>query len=161
MSRIDLDVLGMALREFEVEIETGSLDDLRLSVSASKAQALLHRLRDEPETSMQRLVDLTVIDRGGDAGRFEIVYCLHSPELNRRMRVHVGVDAADPTADSVRALWPAADWLEREAFDLFGIRFRGHPNLRRILLEPDFEGSPLRKDYPRQPQLALPKEAPR
>jgi NADH-quinone oxidoreductase subunit C len=70
----------------------------------------------------------------------------------------VTVRAGAPTVDSVVGLWPAAAWLEREVFDLFGIHFRGHPDLRRILLESDFEGAPLRKDYPRQPNLPIPEE---
>ena len=135
--------------------------ELRLTVNAAQAIPLLERLRSDPETSMDRLVDLTAIDRGEQPVRFEIVYRLHSPSLNQRLRVHVPIEAADPVVDSVVGVWPAADWLEREVFDLFGIRFRGHPDLRRILLEAEFEGAPLRKDYPRQPDLALPKEAER
>ncbi len=86
--------------------------------------------------------------------RFAVVYSLHAPESHDRLRVVARVVESDgaqgPEVDSVVSLWPAADWLEREVFDLFGIRFRGHPDLRRILLEPEFEGAPLRKDHPRQ-----------
>lgn len=161
MGGIDRDALRARLRDLDVEVPETSDGELRLTVDTAQTLALLGRLRDDPETSMRRLVDLTAIDRGGQESRFEVVYRLHSPGLNERMRVHVPVDATDPTVDSVVAVWPAAGWLEREVFDLFGIRFRGHPDLRRILLEAGFEGAPLRKDYPRQPNLALPKEAER
>ncbi len=159
MGEIDRDALREILGDLDVEVSNQSDDELRLMVDAVGALVLLGRLRDDPKCSMHRLVDLTAIDRGGPGARFEIIYRLHSPDLNQRMRVHVAVDDAEPSVDSVVALWPSANWLEREVFDLFGIRFRGHPDLRRILLEADFEGAPLRKDYPRQPNLALPKGA--
>ena len=121
---------------------------------------------------MQRLVDLTAIDRGpGEAGpgdgqpaaaRFEVVYWLASASTRERLRIHVPVAAGEgetaPTLESVVALWPGADWLEREVFDLFGIVFRGHPSLRRILLEADFEGAPLRKDHPLRTNRPLPEK---
>jgi len=161
MGGMDQDALRARLRDFDVEISEARAAELRLTVNAAQAIPLLERLRSDPETSMDRLVDLTAIDRGEQPVRFEIVYRLHSPSLNQRLRVHVPIEAADPVVDSAVGVWPAADWLEREVFDLFGIRFRGHPDLRRILLEADFEGAPLRKDYPRQPDLALPKDAER
>ena len=161
MGGMDQDALRARLRDFDVEVSEARAAEFRLTVDAVQAIPLLERLRNDPETSMQRLVDLTAIDRGEQPMRFEIVYRLHSPSLNQRMRVHVPMEATDPVVDSAVGIWPAADWFEREVFDLFGIRFRGHPDLRRILLEAEFEGAPLRKDYPRQPDLALPKEAER
>jgi len=164
MGGIDHDVLRTRVHDLEVEVPETTDGELRMVVDAARASTLLARLRDDRETSMHRLVDLTAIDRSALAGqevRFELVYRLHSPELNLRMRVHVPVEEAEAIVDSVVPIWPAADWLEREVFDFFGIRFRGHPDLRRILLEADFEGAPLRKDYPRQPNLALPKEVER
>jgi len=161
MEGMDRHALRAHLRDFDVEVSEASTAELRLTVDAAQAIPLLDRLRDDPETSMHRLVDLTAIDRGEQHMRFEIVYRLHSPSLNQRMRVHVPMEATDPVVDSAVGIWPAADWFEREVFDLFGIRFRGHPDLRRILLEAEFEGAPLRKDYPRQPDLALPKDSER
>ena len=163
MGEMDQNALRARLSDFDVEVSEASGAELRLTVDAVQAMSLLGRLRDDPETLMHRLVDLTAIDRGEQHGRFEVVYRLHSPSLNLRLRVHVPIpiEAADPAVDSAVGVWPAANWLEREVFDLFGIRFRGHPDLRRILLEAEFEGAPLRKDYPRQPDLALPKEAER
>ena len=86
--------------------------------------------------------------------RFEVVYHLYSLSKNHRLRVKIPVAGEDPVVDSLTPLWKGADWLEREVWDMFGIRFRGHPDLRRILLYEQFEGYPLRKDYPvnyRQP----------
>ena len=86
--------------------------------------------------------------------RFEVVYHLYSLSKNHRLRVKIPVAGEDPVVDSLTPLWKGANWLEREVWDMFGIRFRGHPDLRRILLYEQFEGYPLRKDYPvnyRQP----------
>lgn len=164
MSGIDPEVLRARFSDLEVEVPQTLGAEPRLVVGAAHVRMMLGRLRDDPETRMRRLVDLTAVDWAGHRGhrtRFEVIYRLHAPSLNQRMRVHVPIRSSDSRVDSVVALWPAADWLEREVFDLFGIRFSGHPDLRRILLEPDFEGAPLRKDYPRQPNLALPKQVER
>jgi NADH-quinone oxidoreductase subunit C len=128
-------------------------------VAAAQALETLRRLRDDDSVSMRRLADLTAVDLLGAAqqgsARFLLVYQLHSPSSQQRLRVEVrlepdgastGVDV--PSAESASKLWPAAIALEREVFDLFGIRFRGHPDLRRILLDADFVGAPLRKDFP-------------
>jgi len=93
--------------------------------------------------------------RGVDAAfRFEVVYHLYSLTHNHRLRLKVPLTAEDPTVDSVSEVWQSANWFEREVWDMFGIRFTGHPNLKRILMYEPFEGHPLRKDYPvnkRQP----------
>ena len=94
--------------------------------------------------------------RSGDGARLEVVYHLYSHTHTRRLRVKVPVGAADAVVDSVTGLWKAADWFEREVWDMFGIRFTGHPNLKRILMYEPFDGHPLRKDYPvrkRQPLI--------
>jgi len=156
MSEPDLESLRLRFQDLEVDVARTIQDTTRLTIASDRATELFGRLRDEPETSMRRLADLTAVDHGGN-GRFEVVYRLHSPGLNERLRVHVPVPEEEPIIDSVVSLWPGANWLEREVFDLFGIRFRGHPDLRRILLPADFDGAPLRKDYPRQPNLDLPK----
>jgi NADH-quinone oxidoreductase subunit C len=90
------------------------------------------------------------------AARFAVVYHFFSLPLKHRLRVEVPLDEADPEVDSLTSLWASADWLEREVWDMFGIRFRGHPNLKRILMYEEFVGHPLRKDYPvnkRQPLI--------
>jgi NADH-quinone oxidoreductase subunit C len=88
--------------------------------------------------------------------RFVVVYHLFSTLLKHRLRLQVPVEEGDPEVDSVTSVWAGADWLEREVWDMFGIRFRGHPNLKRILMYDEFVGHPLRKDYPvnrRQPLI--------
>ena len=92
----------------------------------------------------------------GEEYRFEIVYHFYSLTKNHRLRVKVPVTLQEPEVDSLTGLWPAANWFEREVWDMFGIRFRGHPNLKRLLMYEPFEGHPLRKDYPvykRQPLI--------
>jgi NADH-quinone oxidoreductase subunit C len=94
------------------------------------------------------LSDITAVDRHPSEPRFEVVYHLLCHERRERLRLTCRVGSDPPEVESVCGVWPAADWYEREVFDLFGIRFRGHPNLRRILMPEDWEGHPLRKDYP-------------
>lgn len=115
----------------------------------------LRLVRDKESLACDVLLDLTAVDRwlpGRDAaapGRFEVVYQLGSTRHRHRLRLAVEVGGDPAELDSAVPLWPAADWLEREVFDLYGIRFRRHPRLRRLLLEDDFEGHPLRRDHPR------------
>jgi NADH-quinone oxidoreductase subunit C len=114
----------------------------------------LRTLRDHPDIRCEQLSDLTVVDYLGRAPRFEVIYQLYSLALNHRLRVKVPVPEEDPVVPTASALWKSANWAEREAWDMFGIRFAGHPDLRRILMYPEFQGHPLRKDYPvnlRQP----------
>jgi NADH-quinone oxidoreductase subunit C len=95
-----------------------------------------------------RLADLTAVDWHPSEPRFEVVYHLHSIERNERLRLKCRVSGDAAEIDSVTSVWRSANWHEREVFDLFGIVFRGHPDLRRIMLPEDWEGHPLRKDYP-------------
>ncbi len=109
----------------------------------------------EPPFGFRVLLDTTAVDERGAGRGFRLVHHLLSIESNLRLRVNASLSAEDPSAPTLSALWPNADWLEREAFDMFGIRFAGHPDLRRILMYDGFEGYPLRKDYPmrrRQPR---------
>lgn len=118
-----------------------------VELSAAAAGALLRWLRDDPALGFDVLDDLTVVDRLPEAPRFEVVYCLRASASGARLRVRARVEVEPPELDSVVSLWRSADWLEREAKDLFGVRFRGHPGLLPILLSPDFEGAPLRRDF--------------
>ncbi len=95
-----------------------------------------------------RLSGLTGVDWYPAEPRFEVVYLLHSIERNVRLRLKVRLSGANPEVDSVCPVWKGADWYERETFDLFGIRFRNHPNLTRLMMPDGWEGHPLRKDYP-------------
>jgi NADH-quinone oxidoreductase subunit C len=117
--------------------------------------------RNEPALGFDVLMDLTAVDYlkypgREDGPRFEVVYHLYSVAHNHRLRVKVRVDEDDAVVPSAVDLWPIANWFEREVWDMFGIRFAGHPDLRRLLMYEQFVGHPLRKDYPinrRQPLI--------
>jgi len=121
--------------------------ELTLSAEAGRIVEALTFLRDDPACQFVCLTDLSGVDYPEREKRFEIVYLLLSPKLNRRIRVKIETDEATP-APSIVSVFPAADWYEREAYDLFGILFDGHPDLRRILTDYGFDGHPLRKDFP-------------
>lgn len=113
-------------------------------------------LRDDPDLAFDFAMDLTGVDYLGEEPRFEVVYHLYSLEKKHRVRIKARVPEEDPVIDSVIPVWPGMNWYEREAFDMYGIVFRNHPNLRRILMYDEFVGHPLRKDYPkakRQPTI--------
>ncbi len=105
-------------------------------------------LAGEASLDFSYLSDITTVDRFPLEPRFEVNYHLVALERRDRLRLKVRVQGADPVVASVTSIWPTANWHERENFDLFGIRFEGHPNLSRILMPDDWEGFPLRKDYP-------------
>ena len=126
---------------------------LAIEVSGADAVDALTALRDEPKLAFSTMVDLIGIDYRGypgyDGPRYEVIYNLLSLVHNWRLRVRVACPDDDfPALDSVIPVWPAANWYEREAFDLYGIVFRGHPDLRRILTDYGFMGHPFRKDFP-------------
>ena len=104
--------------------------------------------RDNPALKFNLLSDVTCVDRFPIEPRFELNYQLVSLERGERVRLRTRVSAQQPIIDSLVPVWPGANWMEREVFDLFGIRFEGHPDLRRILLPNEFEGYPLRRDFP-------------
>lgn len=113
-------------------------------------------LKNDPRLQFGVLVDITALDHLERSPRFDVVYHLLSLEFNRRLRLKVPVEDGKTVLDSITPFWGAANWLEREVWDMFGIRFAGHPSLKRILLYDEFEGHPLRKDYPirkRQPLI--------
>lgn len=109
--------------------------------------ALLRFLRDDQQCNFETLIDICGVDYPGRNERFEVVYHLLSMRMNHRVRVRIRADEETAVASSV-AIWPAANWFEREAFDMYGIQFSEHPDLRRILTDYGFEGFPLRKDFP-------------
>ena len=111
-------------------------------------------LRDDPDLRFALLADLTAVDWLPREPRFEVVYHLVSIEHSYRLRVMVRVSGASASLPTVADVWPAAGWMEREVWDLFGIAFDGHPDLRRLIMPEDWEGHPLRKDYPVQIRMA-------
>jgi NADH-quinone oxidoreductase subunit C len=108
---------------------------------------LLRFLRDDQQCNFETFIDLCGVDYPERTERFEVVYHLLSMRMNHRIRVRIRADEETPVASCV-PVWPAANWFEREAFDMYGIQFSGHPDLRRILTDYGFEGFPLRKDFP-------------
>jgi NADH-quinone oxidoreductase subunit C len=121
--------------------------ELTLRVAAGGILSVLAVLRDDPRCQFKTLIDICGVDYLARAKRFDVVYHLLSMHKNRRIRVVVETDEATPVPSAV-GLWPVADWYEREAFDMFGILFSDHPDLRRILTDYGFQGFPLRKDFP-------------
>src|SRR6187551_2480843 len=129
-------------------------------VSRDDVPALARALRDRPELAFDFLAELTAVDFWPKEPRYEVVYMLVSLANRLRLRVKVRVPGEDPHVATVSGIWPAANWLEREVWDLFGIAFDGHPDPRRLLMPEDWQGFPLRKDYPVQirmkPQVGEP-----
>jgi NADH-quinone oxidoreductase subunit C len=121
--------------------------ELTLAVDPARVTETLQFLRDDPAAEFISIIDISGADYPAREKRFDVVYHLLSPKLNRRIRVKVATDA-DTTVASATAVYPGADWYEREIYDLFGVLFDGHPDLRRILTDYGFEGHPLRKDFP-------------
>ena len=143
-------------------VETGSqCRDHTAVVDRAAVRQALEFCKTNPELSFDMLTDLTAVDYlkfpgREDRPRFEVVYHLYSLDHNHRVRLKVGVAEDDAVVPTAVGLWPIANWFEREVWDMFGIRFDGHPDLRRLLMYEEFEGHPLRKDYPinrRQPLI--------
>jgi len=110
--------------------------------------ATAEQCKQDPELNFNQLSDATCVDRFPNEPRFELNYQLLSIPRLARIRLRTSVSGQQPVIDSLEPVWPGANWMEREIFDLFGIRFEGHSDLRRILLPDEFEGAPLRRDFP-------------
>ncbi len=121
--------------------------ELTLVVKKEDIVPVCRFLRDDPELSYNFLSDLTAVDRLGRELRFDVIYHLYSLDKNHRLRLKVRA-GENELVPSVTSVWNTANWFEREVFDLFGIKFDGHPDLRRILMPDDWVGHPLRKDFP-------------
>ncbi|WP_395647314.1 NADH-quinone oxidoreductase subunit C [Terricaulis sp.] len=121
--------------------------ELTLSVAADQIIPVLTYLRDDPRCKFTTLIDICGVDYPERGKRFDVVYHLLSMHLNQRVRVKIETDEQTAVASAV-GVWPAADWFEREAFDMYGILFSGHPDLRRLLTDYGFQGYPLRKEFP-------------
>lgn len=121
--------------------------ELTLLAERDHVVRLLRFLRDDQQCNFETLIDICGVDYPERSDRFEVVYHLLSMRMNHRIRVRIRTDE-DAPVPSATAIWPAANWYEREAFDMYGIQFADHPDLRRILTDYGFEGYPLRKDFP-------------
>ena len=122
--------------------------DTTLHLRPGDILAVCRFLHGDPEMAFDYLTDLCGVDYYPREPRFQVVYHLCSMKTKLRLRLKVSLPGESPGVSSVVPVWKAADWMEREAFDMYGITFHGHPDLRRILLTPEWEGHPLRKDYP-------------
>ncbi|MBM3804545.1 MAG: NADH-quinone oxidoreductase subunit C [Acidimicrobiia bacterium] len=143
----------------EAILETHSFrgDDTAI-VRPEALVAIATCLKNDPALDYSYLMDLTAVDclNLGTPHRFEVVYHFFSLSKKHRVRIKIPLGAKNPQVNSIASLWPGADWYEREVWDMFGVQFIGHPNLKRILLYEEFQGHPLRKDYPvdkRQPLI--------
>jgi NADH-quinone oxidoreductase subunit C len=151
-----LEFLGKAIDDAlgdAVKAKVIDRDELTIEVAAADLTAVGKTLRDDSSLAFSILLDLIGVDyqgyNGWDGARYAVVYNLLSIEHNRRVRVRVFCPNDDfPSLDTIIGVWPSANWYEREAFDLYGIVFKGHPDLRRILTDYGFMGHPFRKDFP-------------
>ena len=145
-----LDTLGKTIAGALASSMTGytvAFHELTLTAQAADIVAVMRFLRDDPRCQFWNIVDITALDWPGREQRFDVVYHLLSPTQNLRIRVKVAV-GEDAPVPSIIEVFPGADWYERETYDLYGIVFTGHPDMRRILTDYGFEGYPLRKDFP-------------
>jgi NADH-quinone oxidoreductase subunit C len=141
--------VAAAVEAFDSEaIQTARLDrgELTLEIAPAKIASVCGFLKYDQK--FIRLSTVTAVDRYPAEPRFEVIYLLHSIERNERLAVKARLAGNSPAIESVTSVWRGANWYEREVFDLFGIQFTGHPDLRRIMMPDDWEGHPLRKDYP-------------
>ena len=121
--------------------------ELTVLAHARDIVAVAKFLREDPRCQFWSIIDITAVDWPGRERRFDVVYHFLSPKQNLRIRVKVEVGEQTPVP-SIIAVFPGADWYEREVYDLYGVLFTGHPDMRRILTDYGFEGHPLRKDFP-------------
>jgi len=121
-----------------------------LSITGEEIKSVSYYLHSDPQFYFDMLSCLTGLDNGPEAGTMEVIYNLYSIPFNQHLMLRVVLPRENPRVDSVSHIWRTAEWHEREAFDMFGIVFNNHPDLRRILMPEDWEGHPLRKDYQHQ-----------
>ncbi|MDB5595951.1 MAG: nuoC [Hyphomicrobiales bacterium] len=140
------DVVTAALQGLATDVTT-AYGEVNVTVDAARILDVLARLRDDPSCQFFCFIDITAVDYPSREKRFEVVYHLLSPRLNHRIRVKCDTDEMTPVPSAV-SVFPAANWYERETYDMFGVFFSGHPDLRRMLTDYGFEGYPLRKDFP-------------
>jgi len=123
-------------------------DEMTIYVERGAIREACALLKEDPACPFNFLSDVTCVDWLPSEPRFEVIYHLLSIPKKERVRLKVRLESASPAVESVTSVWPGANYFEREVYDLFGVRFTGHPYLRRILMPEDWEGYPLRKDYP-------------
>jgi NADH-quinone oxidoreductase subunit C len=148
---VDKNPVLQKLREWDADAVAEVLEfrgEITVVVPRERLKRVAEFLAADPSLRFSFLSDITPVDRFPLEPRFEVNYHLVSMDRRERLRLKVKLGGSDPSISSVTGIWPTANWHERESYDLFGIRFEGHPDLRRILMPDDWEGYPLRKDYP-------------
>jgi NADH-quinone oxidoreductase subunit C len=151
LANANADVVVEQIRAWNLKAVTSVVEfrgQTTIVVPRELLRATAQQCKENPALKFSMLSDITCVDRFPIEPRFELNYQLLSIERLARVGLRSIVSAQHPVIDSMVPVWPGANWLEREVFDLFGIRFEGHPDLRRILLPDDFEGAPLRRDFP-------------
>jgi NADH-quinone oxidoreductase subunit C len=154
MSQIALDRLKERFGDAITETHARLGDDTAV-VARDRILEVLTFLRHDPELAFNFCSDVTCVDYLGREPRFEVVYHLYSITKKKRVRVKVRLEEDDATLASSVSLWSGNNWSEREAYDMYGVRFEGHPDLRRMFMWSSFEGHPLRKDYPKDKRQPL------
>jgi NADH-quinone oxidoreductase subunit C len=155
MSQKILDRLLEKFPDAVLSTNTFRGDDTAI-IKRERSLDVLRFLAEDGECLMNLARTLTATDwLGRDGDRFEVVYQLYSISKKHGVRIKVPVPEEDPTVDSCVPIWPAMNWAEREAWDMYGIKFRGHPDLRRMFMYEEFVGHPLRKDYPKEKRQPL------
>ncbi len=161
LAKKSADLVALLQSKFGSEILAGrvELGDAVVQMAPSRILEIFKLLKLDAELRFNLLVDVTAVDwLDARENRFEVVYQLLSLSTGHRVRVLVELPEERPEIDSIASLWPGANFLEREVWDMYGIKFRGHPDLKRILMYEEFDGHPLRKDYPvqgKQPRIPL------
>ncbi len=122
--------------------------DLTVTVKKEEIVGVAEFIKTEPDLAFDLIIDVLGVDMYRPEGRFEVVYIVYSLSHKRYLRLKVRVGEEDPVVPTVTGVWPGANWHEREAFDMMGLRFSGHPDLRRLYMPEEFEFHPLRKDFP-------------
>ena len=154
MAKVVTDALTARFPRIVTDAYEGAGGDDACFVQKGRIAEVCRFLKDDPGMAFNMAPYVTAVDYLGQAPRFEVVYNLYSTSKNWRVRLRVKVPEDDAVLESVTPVWRGADWFERYCFDMYGIRFTGHPDLRRLFMYDEFVGHPLRKDYPlrgRQP----------
>lgn len=152
MTSVEVEKIVQSIRQLtggEITVDPNSVPDC-VNIAAVDVVSVMTYLHEDPSLYFDMLSCVTGVDNGPAAGTVEVIYHVYSIPFDRSLSVKTVVERSHPEVDSVTSIWKSANWLEREVYDMFGIHFNNHPDLRRILMPNDWEGFPLRKDYQHQ-----------